>query len=346
MLNNIAYFCDNYTICRLKLEKNISRKFLKILSEESKFIITSHERPDADAVSSMVSLEYLLNILGKEVLCLSSDVPDDKFSFIDDRKRIVYIDDHKTDSIDLSEFVLIVLDTNDIKNTGRIEKEISPFVKTVFFIDHHSYKLSNENKYFIRVSASSTCEIIYSIYKHFKVAIPKEIGDALYSGIISDTGSFHYPKTSSYTFKIASELVKNGTDPNSIYLLLFERNSLSSLRIHSLVLQTLDIVDESFAFMEISREMLMTSGASDEESESLINIPLLSLGIVASVIFKERSDGVKKVSMRSKGTIDVASFALSYGGGGHRNAAGFKLKNSDSFDQVKKALIEFLRTYK
>jgi len=325
------------------LRKTDKTNFKNLILNTSEFILTCHERPDADAVSSMVAMNYLLQQLGKNVICALPDEIPEVLKFIDYNNSLKYSDNYTKNISGLSDYTLLVLDTNDPKNTGIIEKSIMERVKQVIFIDHHSTREITSKNNIIIENASSTCEIIYFLFKLMKVRIPVEIGDALYSGIIFDTGSFHYPKTSSKTFKIAAELVQQGTEPNRIYRMLFERNTVSSLRIHSKAMQTLEILEEKFAFMYIDNAMIKSSGASEEETERLINIPLLSLDIVASIIFKERSDGVKKVSLRSKGNIDVAKFAMKYNGGGHKNASGFKMPEYSDFQTIKNELVLYLR---
>jgi phosphoesterase RecJ-like protein len=151
------------------------------------------------------------------------------------------------------------------------------------------------------------------------------MAQALYMGIVYDTGSFIYPKTTALTFKIAQDLVARGVHPNQVYAKLYESDSLSSLVLMSKVLATLTLhAGGRVAVQVMPRRLLQESRASYEEADQLINIPLRSKDVRVSIFFKENPEGLRRCSMRSKGSIDVAEIAQSYGGGGHRTAAGFK----------------------
>jgi phosphoesterase RecJ-like protein len=139
--------------------------------------------------------------------------------------------------------------------------------------------------------------------------------------------------------------VETGVNPNEIYLLLYENESIESLKIYSSVLSTLELFDgDRIAVISMTAEMLERSGAKYDETSLFINVPLKSHQILACIFFKENLNGVKRVSMRSKGNIDVASLALNYDGGGHKNAAGFKIPASfESFEDIKHLIIDYIK---
>jgi len=148
---------------------------------------------------------------------------------------------------------------------------------------------------------------------------------ALYTGIVFDTGSFVYPKTTALTFRIAHELVALGVSPNEVYSNLYESHSLSSLVLMSRVLSSLSLrLGGRVAVQSMPNGLLQESRARYEEAAQLINIPLRSREVRVSIFFKQNPEGLWRCSLRSKGQIDVAEIARSYGGGGHRTAAGFK----------------------
>ena len=324
-------------------KKYILDNFIDFIDSSDNFVISGHENPDPDSISSMISLEYLMFKLNKNVVCLNSDPTPINLLTLDYRDVVKCIDDYEFTNF-FKEFNLIIVDSNDINNIGKIASTILPKSKKFFFIDHHSQKFEKLDDALIDVSASSTCEIIYELYDYFKIDIPKEIGDALYSGILFDSGSFHYPKTSSVTLQIASEIVSKGVDPNEIYLLLFEQESVESLKIASYVMATLELFhNDQIAALTMTKSSLKKSGARYEDAGQLINFPLKSFNVKSVVFFKENLKGVKKVSLRSKGDLDVSEIAQIYEGGGHKNSSGFKIKYPfKKFSDVKEVIINQL----
>jgi phosphoesterase RecJ-like protein len=322
------------------------KKFKEFIDSNDKFILSGHENPDPDAICSCIAMEYLLSSLGKKVVCLISDEIPVNLISLDYKKVIKSLENNDIIPDNLSEYNLIILDTNVINNIGKLYNFIENKIKKIFIIDHHSALNEERNKdSFINGNASSVCEIMVMIYEKFKIDIPKKIADALYIGMLFDTGSFHYSKTSSETFDVASKLVKSGADPYEMYQLLYEQESVEFLKILSFVMSTLKLYyHNQIAVIKMSKKLLEKSGATYDESASIINIPLRSKMVKAVVFCKENLSGVKRISMRSKGDIDVVKLATELNGGGHKNAAGFKLSNEiKSFDQVIPRILNYLR---
>ncbi len=333
---------------KINYGKNIKKlvKFIKKSEEFAFFVVTSHDNPDADAVSASIAMEYLINSYKKRVLCVNSDPLPLNLTQLDYR-HVVKQYDKITNSLNSefnieNKFCLVVVDANEIRLTGKIAK--SPLydkAAKVVYVDHHLIKdelpqgviVNNPDK-------TSACEIMYDIYKEANVKIPKEVGDALFAGIMADTGSFHYPKTSYMTLKIASKLAKNGTNPNEIYRLLYENDSIGSLILKKLVLGTLRLeFKNSIAIIELTKQMLDEAQIPYSQTGDLSNIPLMSSDVKAVLFFKENEKGEKKVAIRSKGDIDIAKVAAAHGGGGHKNAAGFKIKSEENIESLKQSLI-------
>ncbi len=303
------------------------------LAKYNRFIISTHESPDGDGLGAEIAFRELLTGMGKESIILNSDPTPDKYLFFDIDKEInIYNKD-----MDLSGFkdcAVFVLDTNDFDNIGSIYNHIKDFVKDVFIIDHHE---GGENKFednFIRVEVSSASEIVYDIIKYYNITPSFKTAQALYSGILFDTGSFRYPKTSPETFRIIASLVELGANPFLIYEKIYESNSLDSFELRAKMLSTMEIhFNRKLILMRLTPEMLKETGAPFTEGELNINLPLTLEGVVASVLVKQNSpDAEIKVSMRTKGDYNVAKIAMERGGGGHKNAAGYKSRKS--FDET------------
>ena len=300
----------------------------KFLTTYDKFIISTHESPDADGLGCEVAFLDFLKQMGKEGIILNSDPTPEICKFLDIDKEITVIQNESQLPDNVEEYALFILDTNDFTNIGPIHKYLNDRVKEKFIIDHHK---GNDQDIiemnFIRAELASASEIIYSIIMHYKKELNFKIAQALYTGIVFDTGSFRYPKTTSDTFKTASHLISAGVDPLTVYEHLYENNSLSSFQLRGKILASMEILEEGrMISMKLTPEMVKEAQGEFSEGESSINAPFTVKGVVASLLVKQDVDGPVKISMRTKGDLDVAEIAMQNGGGGHKNAAGYKSK--------------------
>jgi len=314
------------------------------LSRYDKFIISTHESPDGDGLGAEIAFHELLQNLGKESIIINSDPVPDTFKFIDVDNEINVIGESFKLPDNIEDYAQFVLDTNDFDNIGNIYTLIKDRVEDVFIIDHHVADNDKLESNFIKASASSACEIIYDIISHYKQSLSFKSAQAIYAGMLFDTGSFRYPKTSAETYRIAAHCMELGANPFDIYEHIYESNSLSSFTLRSMMLAKMEILHEGrLVALKLTKEMLLKSGASFAEGEPSINLPLTVKGVVASLLVKQDENGKVKVSMRTKGDFDVAKIAMANGGGGHRNAAGYKSKLS--FDQTYQNAIKNLNKF-
>ena len=317
---------------------------IDFIEKYDKFIITAHETPDGDALGSEYAMLLALRKLGKTARILNADPAPKKFAFVASGEEFEVLVRSEQIPSDIGEYGLFILDVNDINNIGQVATLILPRVAEYFIVDHHDSETVQLSKNHIEQNASSTCEILYLLFQQMNLELDLPMARALYMGILYDTGSFIYPKTTAVTFQIARDLVNLGVQPNDTYVSVYESNSISSLVLMSKVLATLELhFDRRVAVQTMTQELLREAGAIYEESDLLINIPLRSGDIRVSVFFKENLEGVKRCSLRSKGNIDVAAIAQSLGGGGHRTAAGFKCLRS--FEVMKVEILEMLHKY-
>jgi bifunctional oligoribonuclease and PAP phosphatase NrnA len=314
------------------------------INAHQRFVITAHETPDGDAIGSECALYHALRQLGKEAYVLNADPIPEKYTFLDPEGAVVTLETPDRFSKNLSEFVLVILDTNDINNIGQVRDWVLPHTESYFIIDHHDQQNVLEKGNCIIEEASSTCEILYELFQELHVDVHLGIAQPLYVGIVYDTGSFIYPKTSAKTFKIAYNLVKAGVSPNFVYQKIYESNSISSLVLQSKVLSTLELVyDQQVAIQTMLKETVLECRAAYEEADTFINIPLKSEQIVVSIFFKQNLESILRCSIRSKGDINVAEIAQYFGGGGHKTAAGFKCK--ETLENTRNQVLKMLEKY-
>lgn len=320
-------------------------KIDEYLSKYDNFIISTHESPDGDGLGAEIAFNELLINLGKKTIIINSDPTPDKFEFIDIDREINVINKNGFELPDnIEDYALFVLDTNDFSNTGIAYSLIKDRVKDCFIIDHHEGGNDKFDSHFIQASASSASELIYTIIMHRKQPISFKAAQALYTGILFDTGSFRYPKTTDTTFNTAAHLVQIGVKPNKVFENVYENNSLESFILRGLMLSTMEIFhDGRMVVMKLTPEMILNSGAPFSEGEININLPLTIKGVEASMLIKQDVEGLVKVSMRTKGDLDVAELAMKNGGGGHKNAAGFKSKLS--FDETYRVAIQNMEKF-
>ena len=321
-----------------------NQSVIDFINRYEKFIITAHETPDGDALGSEYAMLRALRQLGKTAIILNADPAPQKFTFVDPEGDFEVLIKKEQIPEDVAEYGLFILDVNDIKNIGQVATLILPRVKEYFIVDHHDSETDQLSQNHIEQNASSTCEILYLLFRAMQLEIDLPMARALYMGIVYDTGSFIYPKTTAVTFRIAQELVSIGVNPNDTYVSVYESNSISSLLLMSKVLGTLEMYyDSHVAVQTMPQQLIREAGAAYEEADQLINIPLRSGDIRVSIFFKENLEGVKRCSLRSKGNINVATIAQSLGGGGHRTAAGFKCTRP--FEVMKVEVLEMLGEY-
>lgn len=311
---------------------------LDLIREAKRVLISSHENPDGDAIGSMLALGLGIEQMGKEVVFYNKDGVPEILRFLPRSDRIGSSMNDVKGTFDL---VFAV----DCTGTNRAGGEFENFLKSgrcgkVVIMDHHQTNNSSADYHLLDPLSSSTGIIVYSVLKLLPVEIDSDIAKNVYTTIVGDTGSFRYSNTNPETFRIAAELVEHGVDPAEISEALFESEPLRKLKLIGLVLPTLEVSgDKRIASVYVDRNMYAESGARREDSEGIVNIPRSIRGIEVALFFREESAKVGqswKVSLRSKGKVDVAKIAEGFGGGGHKRAAGCSLEGS--LEEVKKRM--------
>jgi bifunctional oligoribonuclease and PAP phosphatase NrnA len=297
------------------------------LQKHDNFAIVSHDGPDADGLGAGYALALALASSGKTVVALVSDRISPKFRFIDRRNLFTSLSDAEARAklpLDLAQATPIIVDTQDIGYLSERSAALVTESKQHLVIDHHESRSMPGELEYIDSSASSSCEMVYRIIRRLKVELPVDAAEALYAGIVYDTGSFSYPKTSESTFECALELVRSGVVPNEMHKRMHESSSDGILGLQKAVIGSLELKEGGrLALLSLSKEELAASGASYEDAEDLVNIPLQDKRVEVSILFKENLEGRLRCSLRSKGSVNVAHIAQSFGGGGHKTAAGF-----------------------
>ncbi len=284
----------------------------------------------------MLALGLGLRKIDKEVALYSRDGVPEILHFLPHSDEIV----NSLDSVSGPFDIAFALDCTSVQRAGREFEEYAATenCKNVVIIDHHLTTGSEADLLVLDNTASSTGMIIYRILRSLGIEIDDAISQNIYTTIISDTGSFRYSNTTSETFKVASELVESGTDPSEISQALYENEPLRKIELFKLSIPTLDISpDKKIASIYIDREMFIKTGAHRQDTEGMVNIPRSIKGVEVALMYRQEGDSNWKVSLRSKGSVNVAKIAEIYGGGGHARAAGCSLNGN--IEEVKSKII-------
>lgn len=295
-----------------------------------RFVISSHSRPDGDSIGSQLAMAYALRALGKSVHVVNKDQapgPILAFPGVSD----IELADAVTGEFD----VAILMECGDLARTG--VAGLDRFF--VINIDHHPGNTRYGQINWFDPSAAACGEMVFDLIRALRVPLSVEIATHIYLAILTDTGSFHYSSISPRTFEICRETLEAGVDPVLVARNVYDSNNMGRLKLFGSVLSAMQIDGSGrIAIVYLDHEMARAAGGTYEDTEGLINLPLTVKEIQAVIFFKQSEGEEYRVSMRSKGEIDIGGVAKQFGGGGHRNAAGCTV--TGAIDALQKLFIQ------
>ncbi|MBS1792555.1 MAG: bifunctional oligoribonuclease/PAP phosphatase NrnA [Acidobacteria bacterium] len=308
---------------------------VELIENKQSFAITTHVRPDGDGIGSSLGLCWLLRSLGKRAEVIVSDGIPPTYYALPGAAEIVRVAEVKPYQYD----AIFVIECSDVSrpNIGNLENEFT------VNIDHHTTCEHFGTINWIDATASACGEMIYNLCKAIGGRISREIAECLYMALVTDTGSFHFPNTTERTLKVASELVKAGVKPAQISEAVYNSYPWSRIELMSQVLATVRRDPSGkVAWMRQTLDMRESSGMVDGDNNGFVNIPLAAREVIASIYMREVRPRFYRVSLRSKGNINVARIAEKFGGGGHKNAAGLRIEGDwdESEKQIVAAVVE------
>lgn len=294
------------------------------LRTHDNYLILSHAEPDGDAVGSELGLLFVLRGAGKQATILNADACPVKLRVFDPEGHLHSLEEGYPVPDDLGQKTLILVDTADFQHTRRAREVLLPFGREVVIIDHHTPPIQLACPAYIDDTAAASSQIVFELARALGCPLDLKAANALFMGIVFDTGSFIYPKTTAATFGVAARLMELGVKPKEIHSMLWETIEPSRMRLLARVQSSLRLFHgDRTALQTMTREMMESTGGTPEDSENFINYPLKCSTVLVSMFLKEARPGFFRCSLRSKGTVDVSTLALAHGGGGHRTAAGF-----------------------
>lgn len=293
---------------------NPPAELLDAIRRGRRFIVASHQRPDGDAIGSAFAMALALRALGKEATVVTDAIPPVFLQPFPDVAGITI-----TPEVGGTFDAALIMECSDLTRTGVRGLDKSP----VMNIDHHPGNKVYGAVNWIDESAAACGEMAFTLIEALGAPLTKDIATHVYLAVLTDTGSFHFSHLSPRTYEIARRCVEAGADPQWIARTHYDSNSLSRVRIFGAVMNGMVIVDEGrVALLSITRQTMAELGGTNDDLEGLINFPLTVKDIEAVAFFKEVGDHDWRVSLRSKGAVDIGAIARANNGGGHTNAAG------------------------
>jgi phosphoesterase RecJ-like protein len=306
---------------------NAFDRLVSHLRAGQRFLVSSHQRPDGDAIGSAVGFALALRELGKQAEVVMDAVPPhflQAFPAVDG----IRIARQVTEAVDGA----IIMECSSLDRTGVAGLDRSP----VLNIDHHVGNTAYGAINWIDESAAACTELVFTLIDALGAPLTRDIATHVYLGLLTDTGSFHFSHITPRSFEIAKRCVEAGANPQWIAREHYDSSTLGRVRIFGQVLNSMQLdASGRVALLTMTDAVAAAAGATYDDTEGLINFPLTVKDIQAVGFIKQADDDEWRISMRSKGEIDVGAIARAHGGGGHKNAAGCSVRGALAAVQAK-----------
>jgi phosphoesterase RecJ-like protein len=293
---------------------------VRALRSGDRFLLTGHVDPDLDCLGSVLTLDWALRHMGKVSIPFSPDPLAPGWSFLPGSERVRLPGQVNQDEWD----ILVAIDC-DVGRTGPAA-EWAKTASGIINIDHHATNPADVQVLLLDPNAAATGQLIHGLVAALGLKLDVSAATLLYAAIVSDTGSFRFSNTSAEVLEVAADLVKHGADPGFIAARLYEAHTWGYIQVLRQVLQTLQQSDDGkVAWATLGAGVLEEYGVSKGESEGLVQYPRMIDGVEVALVFRELGPQETRVSLRSKGPVDVSLLAQEFGGGGHSRASGCTL---------------------
>ncbi len=313
-------------------------EIIEVIHSCTTFLITAHVRPDGDALGSELAIYHALRGMGKKAVVYNQDQTPDMYRFLPGSEEII----HSMETVNGFD-AAFVLDCSDISRIGNEADRIGSLDK-IISIDHHvSSGGTFSELLLVDPTASSTGEIEYRLLNRMGIAVTADIATNIYTAILTDTGSFRYSNTGIDTFRVAADLVEKGADCRYIAQNIYEARPAVQVRLMGKVLDTLEFYQGGrVGSICVTQEMLRKEGALPEHTEGFVDIVRSIQGVEIAVCYYEVYKDRYKISLRSKGKVDVEKIAGILGGGGHVNASACRVEGT--IKTIKRKLLDAIKT--
>lgn len=318
-------------------------RFVDVINASQRFLLTSHIRPDCDALGSELGMCGVLEALGKEVTIVNGHPTPPNLSFIDPQRRIKVLgtDVRVDELLDLD--LMMVLDTSAWAQLGPMGDVIRATKAKKIIVDHHVSEDDLDAELFKNTTAEATGRLVVEAAEHLGVALTPEIAMPVFAAIATDTGWFRFSSTTSDTYRVIAKVVDAGASPTDIYRELYEQDTAGRVRLRGLILSRIESeLQGRLQHTYVTKEDFERTGALPSDTEDAINLALAISGTEFAVILVEQQTGGFKISFRSRGPLECNVIAENFAGGGHKAAAGAFLEGS--LDEVRKHVLDVIRS--
>ena len=300
------------------------------------FLVASHINPEGDAIGSTLAMTHALRGMNKKVVAYNKDPLPYNLRFLPGSDQIL-----RELPSGFSPGTAIILDCGNLDRMGKAKKLLDGI--EVINIDHHATNPLFGTLNWVLAEASSTGEMLVPILKKIGARFTPEISSCIYTAILTDTGCFKFSNTSSEVLRVAGEMIELGADPAVIAHHLFDSQTAGNLKLLGMVLNTLQVeLGDSYASAHVTKEMFRSTQTDHDATEGFVDYLRSIEGVEVAALFREEDERKVKVSLRSKGEVDVLKIAEGLGGGGHKAAAGCLLEGN--IKEGKKQVFEKVRT--
>ena len=317
-------------------------RFVEIVRAHDRILLTSHIRPDCDALGSELGMAGVLEALGKKVRIVNGMATPPNLAFIDPQRRIGVIG-QTVQPADLADVQLImILDTSAWAQLGPMGDYLRASSAKKIILDHHVSQDDLGAEAFKNITAEAAGRLVLEAAEALGVQITPEIARPLFAAVATDTGWFRFGSASAGTYRLAAKLIDAGASPAAIYGSLYEQDTLGRVRLRGEILARVATeLDGKLAHTYVLKEDFTRTGAVASDTEDVINMALGIAGTQFAFILVEQPAGGFKISFRSRGNVDCNQLASQYGGGGHKAAAGAFLDGN--FAEVQPRVLDAVR---
>lgn len=317
-----------------------------LIARRQRFVVTTHVRPDGDALGSTLGMVGYLRQLGKDVRAIIPSQTPPRYDYLDPDGTIFEHFGHSVTAADLADRdALIILDLSSWSQMGDVQPWARSFTGERLVIDHHVSQDDMGATVLKDTSAEATGSLVARAITALRGTFTPQISTGLLTAILMDTGWFHHPNTKPETLRVAAELVEHGAAIDDIYRKLFERSTLGRIKLIGQILAKVETTDQGrIAYSTVTRQDFVTTGAIPADTEDLIDYTVCIEGVEVGVLLIEQIKGGIKLSLRSRNGVDCSALASQFGGGGHKAAAGANLPDpmSESLPRVLSAVKQAL----
>lgn len=310
-------------------------QIVRQLKKSERIFVASHESPDGDAVGSLLATCLVLKAMGSQVVCYNPSQIPAVYRFLPGVDAITR-DPSTVARCDTA----VILDCGNLSRIGSVSDQVAA-MPTVINIDHHVTNTNFGTHRLIDIEACATAAIIYRLVKAADLPLTQDVATCLYTGILTDTGSFRFSNTNREVFAICDDLTAQGVDPYAVAQHVYGTYSLGRIKLLNLALDSIELsANGQMSIMTLTQQMLNATRTQPEDADGLINYARRIEDVKVAALIQELADndgalqpvnGGRRsyhVSLRSDGSVDVAEIAMSFGGGGHPNASGFSIETT------------------